>query len=76
LRGAIRLKWRELIATEISTVSSHVCLFLKKNYKKGSHLCYVHVCLRFTTYECLPPLLTLRSHFIVSRKSYLLVKRW
>jgi len=41
-------------------------LFLKRGYKQCVHLYYMHVDLRFKTYKYLPPLLTLRSHFIVN----------
>jgi len=34
---------------------------MKKSYKHCGHLCYKHIGLRFTTYEYLPPLLTLKS---------------
>jgi hypothetical protein len=44
-------------------------------YKQRRHLCYVLLGLRVTPYMYLPPLLTLQSTVIVSRKYYLLVKR-
>jgi hypothetical protein len=40
---------------KIRRVFSNMSLFLKKSYKQRYHLCYTHICLRFTTYEYLPP---------------------
>ena len=62
---AIKLKCIELIAKKAPSLT--MSLFLKKSYKQRGH--------RFTTYEYLRRLLTLRSAFIISRKYYLLVKR-
>ena len=61
-----------LFVAKIHHVFSNMSLLLKKSYNQRVHLCYVHIGLRFTTYEYIPPLLALRSLF---RKSYLLVKR-
>jgi len=57
------------LSRKFHRVFSNMSLFLKKTYKQRGHLCYMHIGLRFTTYVYLPPLLTLRSLFIVSRKS-------
>jgi len=57
---------------EKSTFSS--CISLSEKDLQTTRSALLHAC-RFTTYECLPPLLILRSHFIVSRKYYLLVKQ-
>ena len=51
-------------------VFSNICHYSwKRGYKQRGHLWYMHIGLRFTTYEYPPPLLTLRSLFIVSLKS-------
>ena len=63
------------LSRKIGRLFSNMFLYLKKSYKQRGHLCYVQIGLRFMTYEYLSPLLTLRSLFIVSYKSYLLVKR-
>jgi hypothetical protein len=57
------------LSRKIRRVFSNVSLFPKKICKQRGHLCYMYIGLRFTTYEYPPPLLTLRSLFIVSLKS-------
>ena len=64
---AIKLNW-------LSLLSLHSFLFMQKWPKTTPPSCYVQLGLRFTTYVYLPPLLTLQSTVIVSRKYYLLVK--
>jgi len=57
---------------EKSTISSHVSLPDKELQLTQASLLRAH---RFMTYEYLQPHLTLRALFILSCKSYLLVKR-